>query len=97
MKSRRQSLIREDDDPLTRAMAPPPNETEAERQERLAAEKEAQKRSDAIDEELNRQRLAERKVKCVRVLLLGEPHLSIAFACILTQVSGQSESGMFHY
>lgn len=74
MKSRRQSLIREDVDPLTRAMAPPPNETETERQDRLAAEKEAQKRSDAIDEELNRQRLAEKRVKCVRVLLLGESH-----------------------
>ncbi|KAF9467322.1 guanine nucleotide binding protein, alpha subunit [Collybia nuda] len=72
MRSRRQSIITEDDDPLTIAMAPPPNETEAERQERLDAEKEAQKRSDAIDEELNRQRLAEKRVKCVRVLLLGQ-------------------------
>jgi hypothetical protein len=77
MKSRRQSVIRggEDDDPLTKAMAPPPHETEAERLERLAAEKEAQKRSDAIDEEINQQRMAEKKVKCVRVLLLGERRL----------------------
>ncbi|RDB24779.1 Guanine nucleotide-binding protein alpha-4 subunit [Hypsizygus marmoreus] len=61
-----------DDDPLTRAMAPPPNETEAERTARLAAEREAQLRSDAIDEELNRQRANEKKTKCVRVLLLGQ-------------------------
>ncbi|KAF5385786.1 hypothetical protein D9615_002338 [Tricholomella constricta] len=73
VKGRRQSISRgQDDDPLTKAMAPPPNETEAEREERLAAEREAQKRSDAIDEELNRQRINDKKTKCVRVLLLGQ-------------------------
>ncbi|KAG5646840.1 hypothetical protein DXG03_002217 [Asterophora parasitica] len=61
-----------DEDPLTKAMAPPPNETEVEREERLAAERAAQIRSDAIDEELNRQRINEKKTKCVRVLLLGQ-------------------------
>ncbi|KAG5350495.1 hypothetical protein C0989_010802 [Termitomyces sp. Mn162] len=61
-----------DEDPLTKAMAPPPDESEAERQVRLAAEKEAQKRSDAIDEELNRQRINEKKTKCIRILLLGQ-------------------------
>ncbi|KAG6897722.1 hypothetical protein C0992_011932 [Termitomyces sp. T32_za158] len=62
----------QDDDPLTRAMAPPPNESEIERQARLAAEREAQKRSDAIDEELDRQRINEKKTKCIRILLLGQ-------------------------
>ncbi|KAG6861685.1 hypothetical protein C0995_013254 [Termitomyces sp. Mi166 len=62
----------QDEDPLTKAMAPPPNESEAERQVRLAAEREAQKRSDAIDEELNRQRINEKKTKCIRILLLGQ-------------------------
>ncbi|GLB37329.1 putative guanine nucleotide-binding protein alpha-4 subunit [Lyophyllum shimeji] len=72
-KGRRQSLLHaQDDDPLTKAMAPPPNETEAEREARLAAEREAQKRSDAIDEELNRQRINEKKSKCVKILLLGQ-------------------------
>ncbi|KAF8070369.1 G-protein alpha subunit-domain-containing protein [Lyophyllum atratum] len=71
VKSRRQSDTRgQDDDPLTKAMAPPSNETEAERESRISAEKEAQRRSDAIDEELNRQRIMEKKTNCVRVLLL---------------------------
>ncbi|KAG6866675.1 hypothetical protein C0991_000785 [Blastosporella zonata] len=61
-----------DEDPLTKAMAPPPNESEAERELRLAAEREAQRRSDAIDEELNRQRINDKKTNCVRILLLGE-------------------------
>lgn len=62
----------DDDDPLAQALAPPPNETPQEREKRLAAEAEAQKRSDAIDEELNRQRQAEKKEPCIRILLLGK-------------------------
>ncbi|KAF9268760.1 P-loop containing nucleoside triphosphate hydrolase protein [Marasmius fiardii PR-910] len=62
-----------DDDPLTRAIAPPPNETSAEREARLAAEQLAKKRSDQIDEEINQQRLAEKKEQAaVKVLLLGQ-------------------------
>ncbi|KAJ2916329.1 hypothetical protein MD484_g4102, partial [Candolleomyces efflorescens] len=61
---------REDDDPLDKAMAPPPNETPEEREKRLADEAEAQRRSDAIDEELNRQRLAEKRESHIRILLL---------------------------
>ena len=61
------------DDPLTRALAPPPNETESERAERLGSETEAKRISDMIDEELNRQRIAERKgPRPVKLLLLGE-------------------------
>ncbi len=61
------------DDPLTRAMAPPTNETEGERAERVRAEAEAKRVSDMIDEELNRQRIAEKKgPKPVKMLLLGE-------------------------
>lgn len=61
-----------DDDPLTRAIAPPPNETPAERELRIAAELEAKRVSDAIDDELNRQRIADRKnPKPVKILLLG--------------------------
>ncbi|KLO10580.1 G-alpha-domain-containing protein [Schizopora paradoxa] len=65
------------DDPLTRAMAPPHNETESERAERLRAEAEAKRVSDMIDEELNRQRIAEKKgPKPVKMLLLGERRLT---------------------
>ena len=72
-KNRRDSTTRyPDEDPLNKALAPPANESEVERQARLSAEGEAQKRSDMIDEELNRQRVVEKKTKCVRVLLLGE-------------------------
>ena len=69
---RRQGEFSDDDDPLTKALTPPPNETLDQRDARLKAEKEAQLRSDAIDEEINRQRVAEKKEShCVRVLLLG--------------------------
>ena len=57
------------DDPLTRAMAPPPNETPQEREARLAMERRAKARSDAIDEELRR---AQKKgPKPVKIMLLG--------------------------
>jgi guanine nucleotide-binding protein subunit alpha len=70
---RRSTLDVEGDDPLTTAMAPPANETPEEREARLLAQAEAQKRSDAIDEEINRQRNLDKKApKCVRVLLLGK-------------------------
>ncbi|KAJ3507338.1 hypothetical protein NLJ89_g6356 [Agrocybe chaxingu] len=70
---RRSTIGNEDDDPLSKALAPPDHETPAEREARLAAQAEAQKRSDAIDEEINRQRLENKKApKPVRVLLLGQ-------------------------
>lgn len=69
-RHRHQSFF-EDDDPLSRAMAPPKDETPQEKEARLRAEKAARLKSDAIDEELNRQRLAEKKVQCIRLLLLG--------------------------
>ncbi|TFY73099.1 hypothetical protein EWM64_g10913, partial [Hericium alpestre] len=49
------------DDPLTRALAPPPNETAEERERRLLAEQEARKHSEQIDEEINQERLAAKK------------------------------------
>ncbi|KAJ8462748.1 hypothetical protein ONZ45_g17823 [Pleurotus djamor] len=66
-------LTDEDQDPLAGVTAPPPNETPEERELRLAAEEHARKVSDTIDEELNRQRAAEKKFpKPVKVLLLGQ-------------------------
>ncbi|KAF7358433.1 hypothetical protein MVEN_00893800 [Mycena venus] len=62
-----------DIDPLTLALQPPPGETPQAREARLQQEQEAKKRSDLIDEELNRQRNAEKKsVKSVKLLLLGQ-------------------------
>jgi polynucleotide 5'-kinase involved in rRNA processing len=60
------------DDPLTRALQPPPDETPAEREERVRAEREAKRVSDEIDEELRRERIALKKKRPVRVLLLGQ-------------------------
>ena len=69
---RRRVDINSNDDPLSRAIAPSPNETQDEKDARIAAEAEAQRRSDAIDEEINRQRIAEKKApNFIRVLLLG--------------------------
>ncbi|KAJ3988831.1 guanine nucleotide binding protein, alpha subunit [Lentinula detonsa] len=68
----RRSVASEDNDPLTLAIAPPPNETPVEREQRLAEEKKAKEVSDSIDEEINAQRLAEKKEDSVKVLLLGQ-------------------------
>ncbi|EGO29383.1 hypothetical protein SERLADRAFT_457028 [Serpula lacrymans var. lacrymans S7.9] len=62
-----------DDDPLARAIAPPLNESLAEREVRIHEEQEAKRISDAIDDELNRQRQAEKKgPKPIKILLLGQ-------------------------
>ena len=75
----------EKDDPLTKAIAPPENETNEEREARLLSQAEAQKRSDAIDEEINRQRAADKRApKCVRVLLLGKDRDCLEPALTLT-------------
>ena len=63
-------------DPLTVALQPPPNETPAARDARLASEREAKKISDSIDEQI-RQEKESRKAKLkarkqIKVLLLGQ-------------------------
>ena len=88
------------DDPLTRAIAPPPDETSEERDLRIAAELEAERVSDAIDDELNRQRIADEKnPKPVKILLLGAlsaPLLTPPNSTTIppSSLAGQSESGM---
>ncbi|KAK1223262.1 hypothetical protein PQX77_013850 [Marasmius sp. AFHP31] len=63
----------EDLGPLAWVIAPPPDETSAEREARSKIEAEAKRVSDAIDEDIDRQANAEKKgPKPVRVLLLGE-------------------------
>ncbi|THH19159.1 hypothetical protein EW146_g1961 [Bondarzewia mesenterica] len=62
-----------EDDPLTAALAPPPNETPAEKEAREHAEAEAKRVSDEIDEQLKNERIALKKRKpTVKVLLLGQ-------------------------
>ena len=62
-----------DDDPLSRAIAPPSNETDAECRARQHREALAKKRSDEIDSQLQAERNAlKKKKKPVKVLLLGQ-------------------------
>jgi guanine nucleotide-binding protein subunit alpha len=61
-----------DTDPLAKVLEPPPNESPAEREARLFDEANAKRVSDSIDEELERQRMAEKRgPKAIKVLLLG--------------------------
>ncbi|KZT10357.1 G-alpha-domain-containing protein [Laetiporus sulphureus 93-53] len=60
-------------DPLELALAPPPDESEQDRRNRLAAEAEAKRISDIIDEEIQRQEKTEKKgPKPIKILLLGQ-------------------------
>ncbi|KAJ7454919.1 guanine nucleotide binding protein, alpha subunit [Mycena galericulata] len=61
-----------DEDPLTAALAPPPNETPVQREVRERAESEAKRVSDEIDAQLRRERESEKKRKPVKLLLLGQ-------------------------
>lgn len=69
MPSKHPYSAQNNDDPLTRAMAPPPNETPEEREARIYAEREAKRISDAIDEELKKGH--KKGPKPVKILLLG--------------------------
>ena len=59
-------------DPLSVALQPPPNESQAEREGRLRQETEAKKRSDNIDKMLRDTERRNRKKKTIKVLLLGQ-------------------------
>lgn len=62
-----------DEDPLSRAIAPPESETLEEKQRRETAETEARRISDEIDEQLKAEKLAlKKKKRPVKVLLLGQ-------------------------
>ncbi|KAI0772348.1 G-alpha-domain-containing protein [Trametes elegans] len=61
-----------DEDPLSRLLAPPPNETPEEREARLRLEAEARARSERIDDQLRAEKAALKKNKPVKVLLLGQ-------------------------
>jgi hypothetical protein len=65
-------LAADGNDPLPGAPAPPHNEKPTERKARLAAEYQAKLRSDAIDEEIERERIAQwNLIKPIKILLLG--------------------------
>jgi guanine nucleotide-binding protein alpha-1 subunit len=67
------SRARADSDPLSRLLKPSAGETPQERQARLEQEALAQKISDAIDEQLRKEKAEKTKSrKEIRVLLLGE-------------------------
>lgn len=67
-------------DPLSLAIAPPKNETEAQKRLREEKEEEARQVSRGIDEHLKAERLALRKAKKpVKVLLLGQSHAGKLF------------------
>lgn len=61
-----------DEDPLSRLLAPPPNETAEEREVRLRVEAEARLKSERIDDQLRAEKAALKKNKPVKVLLLGQ-------------------------
>ena len=73
-----------EDDPLTLAIAPPPNETIQERDARVHREREAKKVSDEIDEEIKKGQ--KKAPKAVKILLLGEYHRHRAGRLTLTDV-----------
>jgi guanine nucleotide-binding protein alpha-1 subunit len=60
------------DDPLAHVFAPPPDESDLEKEKRIRAEEEAKRRSDAIDEEINKQRNSRKTSRPVKILLLGK-------------------------
>ena len=69
----RTPAFNDSDDPFAHALAPPPNETTAERAARERAEARAKARSDAIDSRLKEESLARKKTGTpIRVLLLGQ-------------------------
>jgi len=61
------------DDPLSLAIAPPADESEEDRKERLKSEAEAKRISDSIDEEIRQERIVWKKNKALfKLLLLGQ-------------------------
>lgn len=77
-----------EEDPLTAALAPPPNETPAEREVRERAESEAKRVSDEIDAQLRRERESDKKRKPVSLLVsLERPCTNDARALFLGEAA----------
>ena len=61
------------DDPLARALQPPPDESPDQRELREQMQREASRISSEIDEDIQESRKAfERKKRAIKILLLGE-------------------------
>ncbi|KAL4065487.1 guanine nucleotide binding protein, alpha subunit [Scleroderma yunnanense] len=58
--------------PLSSALAPPPNETPLERKARKRAEAEARSISESIDQQIHQERIARKRRRPVKVLLVGQ-------------------------
>lgn len=77
-------MVQDNSDPLAMFTKPPANETPAERTAREAQEAEARRRSEAIDEELRKEkaRLKREEKNLVRVLLLGQSESGASASCV---------------
>lgn len=71
--------VRLDDDPISRLLRPPPNETNEEGAIRLAKEAEARRISDEIDQKIQLERDALKTQRVLKMLLLGQ---SESGACV---------------
>lgn len=82
-----------DEDPLTLAIAPPPDETPEQRQAREAEEAEAKRISDGIDDQIRLEREQLKKTKKpVKLLLLGTfPNISLELRSLSCQFSYRSK------
>lgn len=82
------------DDPLSRAMRPPKNETSEQRAERIREEEEATKRSQLIDQQIRAERsqLQKDSAHTHKVLLLGT--YAVAFSA---QKSGGQRAKFFRH
>lgn len=70
------------DDPLSKALLPPPNESPDDRARRIQRQREAQAISHRIDEDIQESRKAlERRKKAIKILLLGEHPYRARRAC----------------
>lgn len=66
------NILDGDRDPLDIVTRPPENETQSQKLRRVKEESCARAISEAIDEDISRQRHARRKMKTVKLLLLGQ-------------------------
>ena len=80
--------LTEAEDPFTRLLAPPPNETPEEKDVRLRIEAEARQISDKIDEQLKLERAALKKNRPVKVLLLGQSESGASRCVHMTALIG---------
>lgn len=82
-----------DHDPLDAVLRPPIDETPEEKACRLAQEEGARRISQAIDESIRQERIQRKKMKVVRLLLLGQSesgaYRSVCTLCTSTRFVGR--------